>query len=114
VTTIKVSYAPAHEVYQRQVTADTAVPQHLHDPLHGWGWTLFFLEPGGHRVGAYFIPATRPTWTTPWRRPSADSTRSTPSTEHRSPQRSHADHRRHTIRHPDGGLSVTRRRRIDR
>ena len=55
-TTIKVSYAPAHEVYQRQVTADTAVPQHLHDPLHGWGWTLFFQEPGGHRVGDYFIP----------------------------------------------------------
>ena len=55
-TTIKVSYAPAHEVYQHQVTADTAVLQHLHDPLHGWGWTLFFLAPGGHRVGDYFIP----------------------------------------------------------
>jgi hypothetical protein len=55
-TTIKVSYAPEHEVYARQVTADTAVLQHLHHPSHGWGWMLFFLEPGGHRVGDYFIP----------------------------------------------------------
>jgi hypothetical protein len=55
-TTIKVSYAPEHEVYARQVTADTAVLQHLHHPFHGSGWMLFFLEPGGHRVGDYFIP----------------------------------------------------------
>ena len=55
-TTIKVSYAPEHEVYARQVTADTAVLQHLHHPSHGWGWMLFFLEPGGHRVEDYFIP----------------------------------------------------------
>ncbi len=56
VTTIKVSYAPEHEGYEHQVTADTAVLQHLHDPTHGWGWVLFVLEPGGHRVGDYFIP----------------------------------------------------------
>ena len=55
-TTIKVSYAPEHEVYAHQVTADTAVLQHLHHPFHGSGWMLFFLEPGGHRVGDYFIP----------------------------------------------------------
>ncbi len=56
VTTIKVSYAPEHEVCQHHVTADTAVLQHLHDPVHGCGWTLFYLQPGGHRVGDYFIP----------------------------------------------------------
>jgi hypothetical protein len=55
-TTIKVSYAPEHEVYARQVTADTAVLQHLHRPSHGWGWMLFFQAPGGHRVEDYFIP----------------------------------------------------------
>jgi hypothetical protein len=47
---------PEREVYDHQVTADTAVLQHLHDPLQGLGWTLFFLQPGGHRVGDYFIP----------------------------------------------------------
>jgi hypothetical protein len=55
-TAIKVSYAPAHEVYAHQVTADTAVLQYLHHPVHGSGWMLFFLEPGGHRAGDYFIP----------------------------------------------------------
>ena len=53
--TIKVSYAPEHEVYERQVTADTAVLQHLHHPCHGGGWMLFFQAPGGHRVEDYFI-----------------------------------------------------------
>ena len=53
--TIKVSYAPEHEVYERQVTADTAVLQHLHHPCHGGGWTLFFQVPGGHRVEDHFI-----------------------------------------------------------
>jgi len=55
-TTIKVSYAPEHEVYHRQVTADTAVLQHLHHPSHGWGWMLFFQASGGHRVQDHFIP----------------------------------------------------------
>jgi hypothetical protein len=32
------------------------VLQHLHHLFHGWGWMLLFLEPGGHRVGDYFIP----------------------------------------------------------
>ena len=57
--TIKVSYAPEHEVYERQVTADTAVLQHLHHPSHGWGWMLFFQARGGHRVEDYFIPDDR-------------------------------------------------------
>jgi hypothetical protein len=54
--TIKVSYAPEHEVYERQVTADTAVLQHLHHPCHGGGWMLFFRKSSGHRVEDYFIP----------------------------------------------------------
>ena len=54
--TIKVSYAPEHEVYERQVTADTAVLQHPHHSVQGCGWMLFFLPPGEHRVDDYFIP----------------------------------------------------------
>jgi|1186.fasta_scaffold470179_2 hypothetical protein len=56
VPTITISFAPEHEVYDRQVTADTAMVQHLHHPCHGGGWTLFFQIPGGHRVEDCFIP----------------------------------------------------------
>jgi hypothetical protein len=56
VPTIKIGFAPEHEVHDRQVTADTAMLQHLHHPCHGGGWTLFFQVPGGHRVEDHFIP----------------------------------------------------------
>ena len=55
-TTIRVNFAPEPEVYERHVTADTAVLQHLHHPVQGCGWMLFFLPPGEHRVDDYFIP----------------------------------------------------------
>src|SRR3954447_11632617 len=56
VPTIKIGFAPEHEGHDRQVTADTAMLQHLHHPCHGGGWTLFFQVPGGHRVEDHFIP----------------------------------------------------------
>jgi hypothetical protein len=55
VPTIKIGFAPEHEGHDRQVTADTAMRQHLHHPCHGGGWTLFFQVPGGHRVEDHFI-----------------------------------------------------------
>jgi hypothetical protein len=56
VPTIKVDYAAEHEVYEHQVSADTAVLQHLHHPVHGCGWMLFYLQPGDRRVSDCFIP----------------------------------------------------------
>jgi hypothetical protein len=113
VTTIKVSYVPEHEVYQHQVTADTAVLQHLRDPTHGWGWVLFVLEPGGHRLGDYFIPGRpdrrgrrRGSGQAPTRR----AARRPLNTQ--APRRTHAYHRLPTKRHRDEVL-VTRRHRID-
>lgn len=55
-TTIRVNFAPEPEVYERHVTADTAVLQYPHHPVQGYGWMLFFLPPGEHRVDDYFIP----------------------------------------------------------
>jgi hypothetical protein len=56
VPTIKVDYAAEHEVYEHQVSPDTAVLQHLHHPVHGCGWMLFYLRPGDRRVSDCFIP----------------------------------------------------------
>jgi hypothetical protein len=56
VPTIKVDYAAEHEVYEHQVSADTAVLQHLYHPVHGCGWMLFYLQPGDRRVSDCFIP----------------------------------------------------------